>query len=131
MPVGLYAVAQATTRRGDLLVVRLPRDMELLAASRDILSAKTPVLKPVAAASSDVVCRAGSAISINGRFAAMARERDDHGRPLPIWRGCRRLSASQVFLLARHPHSFDSRYYGPVDARIVRGVARPLVVFTD
>ena len=38
---------------------------------------------------------------------------------------------SQVFLLARHPDSFDSRYYGPIDARLARGIARPLVTLAD
>ena len=130
-PIGLYAVTQATPKRGDLLVTRLPRELELLAASRGILSPNTPVLKPVAALAGDHVCRVGPFISINGRFAAMARARDRLGRRLPTWRGCRRLSASQVFLLARHPDSFDSRYYGPIDARLARGIARSLVTLAD
>lgn len=130
-PVGFYAVTPAVPNRGDLLVTRLPRAMESLAVSRGILSANTPVLKPVAAVAGDLVCRAGPAISINARFAAIARGRDGHGRPLPTWRGCRRLSSSQVFVLARDAHSFDSRYYGPLDIQLARGIARPLLTFLN
>jgi len=130
-PIGLYVVTQATPKRGDLLVTRLPRDLELLAVSRAILSPNSPVLKPVAALAGDVVCRSGLVVHINGRFAAVARALDQRGRRLPTWRGCRRLSVSQVFLLARHPDSFDSRYYGPVDKSLARGVAHALVSFAD
>jgi conjugative transfer signal peptidase TraF len=115
-PIGLYVVTQAMPKRGDLVVMRLPPDTEALAVSRAMLSADTPVLKPIAALAGDLVCRSRSTVTINGRFAAKAREFDRHGRSLPVWRGCRRLSASQVFILARHPDSFDSRYYGPLDA---------------
>lgn len=131
MPIGLYAVTQATPKRGDLLVTRLPRDLELLAVSRAILSPNTPVLKPVAGLAGDLVCRTGLVVRINGRIAAVARAIDHRGRRLPTWRGCRRLSTAQVFLLARHPDSFDSRYYGPVDARLALGIAHPLVTFAE
>jgi conjugative transfer signal peptidase TraF len=130
-PIGLYAVTQATPKRGDLLITRLPRDLELLAVSRAILVPNTPILKPVAALAGDLVCRAGLVVHINGRFAAIARALDHRGRRLPTWRGCRHLSVSQVFLLARHSDSFDSRYYGPVDTRRARGIAHPLVTFAD
>lgn len=130
-PIGFYIVTQAMPKRGDLVVTRLPPGMEALAVSRAMLSANTPVLKPIAAFAGDLVCRSGSTVTINGRFAAMARELDRHGRSLPNWRGCRRLSASQIFILAGHPDSFDSRYYGPVDAHYVRGVAHPLLTFAN
>jgi type IV secretory pathway protease TraF len=127
--MGLYMVAQGAIRRDDLLVTSLPREMEVLAASHAILAPGAPVLKPIAALAGDRVCRVGSVVSINRRFAAIARTLDAHGRHLPSWRGCRLLSRSQVFLLASHPNSFDSRYWGPVDARLARGIARPLLTF--
>lgn len=130
-PIGLYVVTQAMPKRGDLVVTRLPPGMEALAVTRAMLSANTPVLKPIAALADDLVCRFGSTVTINGRFAAIAREFDRHGRRLPVWGGCRRLSASQIFILAGHPDSFDSRYYGPVDAHNVRGVAHPLLTFQN
>ena len=130
-PIGLYAVSQTVPEHGDLLVIRLPREMELLAVSRAILAPRAPVLKPIAGIGGDLVCRIGSLVTINGRFAAVARALDRHSRSLPAWRGCRRLSASQVFLLARHPDSFDSRYWGPLNTRLASGVARPVLVYSD
>jgi conjugative transfer signal peptidase TraF len=131
VPVGLYVVARRTPQRGDLLVIHLPPAVEALAVARTILLAHTPVLKPVAAVAGDRVCRWGTLVTINGRLAAIARRRDGHDRDLPVWQGCRRLSASQVFILAPHPDSFDSRYYGPLHLHLARGVARPLLIFPN
>lgn len=129
IPIGLYAIQWASPARGDVLVTRLPREMELVAVSRGILAPRTPVLKPVVAIAGDRVCRVGSAVYVNGRFAALARELDRRGQHMPVWRGCRRLRASQVFLLARHPQSFDSRYYGQLELHLARGIARPTLTF--
>jgi conjugative transfer signal peptidase TraF len=131
VPVGFYAVARGTPRRGDLLVTRLPAAAEALAVTRTILLSHTPVLKPVAAVEGDLVCRWGAVVTVNGRPAAIARRHDRHDRNLPVWQGCRRLSASHVFVLAPHPDSFDSRYYGPLQLRLARGVAHPLLTLPN
>lgn len=130
-PIGLYTITRATPKRGDLVLIRLPPHIEAVAVSRAIQLPNTPVLKPVVAVAGDLVCRSGSVVTINGRPAAIARELDQHGRRLPVWRGCRHLSQSQVFVLARHPDSFDSRYYGPLDANAAHGVAHPLMIVSD
>jgi len=113
VPVGLYLVTRTTPKAGDILAIHLPSAMEAFAVSRAILSPNTPILKPIAALAGDRVCRFGATVTINGRLAAIARRLDRYGRSLPIWQGCQRLSHFQVFLLAAHPHSFDSRYFGP------------------
>ena len=52
---------------------------------------------------------------------------DRWGRPLPSWQQCRRLRSGELFLLSvTNPASFDSRYFGPVRATAVIGVARPV-----
>jgi type IV secretory pathway protease TraF len=69
-------------------------------------------LKPVAAVVGDRVCRFGARVFVLYRFAAFALHSDSAGRPMPIWHGCRTLKAGEIFLLAGHPASFDSRYFG-------------------
>jgi type IV secretory pathway protease TraF len=125
--VGLYVVTCTTPKRGDLLAIGLPPALEAFAVSRAILSPNTPILKPVAAVAGDRVCRFGSAVTINGRSVATARWLDRYSRSLPIWQGCQRLSRFQVFLLAPHPHSFDSRYFGPLHLHLARGVVHALL----
>src|SRR5262245_24740012 len=124
-------VTPAAPNLGDLLVIRLPPSMQLLAVSRGILSPNTPLLKPVAALVGDRVCRFGTAININGHHAATARSLDRYGRRLPTWQGCHPLSRFEVFILAPHPNSFDGRYCGPLQLNLSIGVARALVVLPE
>ena len=131
MPVGLYFVTPVAPNRGDLSVIRLPPQIETQAVGLGILARHNPVLKPVAAAGGDRICRSGRVVTINGHLAAVARRVDRNGRASPTWQGCRRLSASEVFILARHPHSFDSRYFGPVEIHLSQGVAHPLLTFPN
>jgi type IV secretory pathway protease TraF len=52
---------------------------------------------------------------------------DRLGRPLPSWQQCRSLRPGELFLLSSaNPASFDSRYFGPVSASAVIGVAHPV-----
>jgi type IV secretory pathway protease TraF len=49
---------------------------------------------------------------------------------LPVWRGCRRIAAGEVFLMNGNvPDSLDGRYFGPLAVSAVIGRARP--VWTD
>uniref|UniRef100_UPI00300B8EF7 S26 family signal peptidase n=1 Tax=Klebsiella pneumoniae TaxID=573 RepID=UPI00300B8EF7 len=46
---------------------------------------------------------------------------------LPSWPQCRPLAQGELFQLSvTNPASFDSRYFGPVSAAAVLGVAQPL-----
>ena len=45
---------------------------------------------------------------------------------MPWWRGCRRLKRHEYLLLNDAPRSFDSRYFGPVNASAIIGKAVPL-----
>ena len=48
-------------------------------------------------------------------------------RPELSWPECRPLERDELFLLSvTNPVSFDSRYFGPVSASAVVGVARPV-----
>jgi type IV secretory pathway protease TraF len=100
----------------------------MLATSRGYLRPGVLLIKPVAAATGDIACRHGQVVTINRAMAARARVVDAHGRQLPVWYGCRRLRAGQVFVLSGAPGSFDSRYLGVIDASQILGSAKPLWV---
>jgi conjugative transfer signal peptidase TraF len=126
VPVGLYLVTQASPRVGDLVVLRLPPVIAAFAAGRGYLPTSTYLLKPIAAVAGDLVCRFGEEIVVRGVVAATAQTTDDAGNAMPTWRGCRVLQAGEVFVLADHPASFDSRYFGPLDDVSVAGRATSL-----
>lgn len=88
-------------------------------------------MKPIIAGPDDHVCnRAGSVLALNGRVIATIAKADHIGRPLPKWKGCRRLGADDYFTFSNHvPNSFDSRYYGPIKATDILGVYRSLLTF--
>ena len=136
VPMGWYRVDPLNHRPGSLprplsvgsiVLASLPPDAAALAAQRRYLPAGVPLLKRVGAIAPQEVCIAGSSVRIDGVPSAAVLRADRLGRPLPSWRQCRRLRPGELFLLSRtNPASFDSRYFGPVSASAVIGVARPV-----
>ena len=128
-PGGFYYLENRLPARGEIAVVAPPPPIELMVTSLGILPASVPLVKQVAAIGGDEVCRTNepaNTIAINGKVTAEVLETDREGRPLPSWQGCLRLIDGEFFLLQPHPHSFDSRYFGPVLRCDILGVAHPL-----
>lgn len=123
VPAGLYFIAARSPARGELAALRLPEPMRSLADARGYLPASAVLIKPVAALAPDLVCRSGAIITINGHDAGRAPPADTSGRLLPQWNGCHRIDDHQILVLADDRHSFDGRYFGPLDARQVIGTA--------
>ena len=128
---GLYRIVPCPCNTGDLTLVRPTLWAEQLASHRGYLPADTPILKRIAAAASDEICRRDAVLSINGTSAATARSTDQHGRPMPVWRGCRLLSADEIFLPNDHPASFDGRYLGATERARIIGRAVPIWTYVS
>ena len=112
---------------GTIVLARLPADAAALAAQRGYLPAHIPLLKRVGAVAPQHVCIIAGQVRIDGVPVAAALPADRLGRPLPAWPHCRPLFEGEPFLLsAINPASFDSRYFGPVSASAVIGIARPV-----
>ncbi|MCC8537667.1 S26 family signal peptidase [Xanthomonas axonopodis pv. poinsettiicola] len=136
VPVGWYRVQPLHHRAaslprplsvGSIVLTRLPADAAALAAQRGYLPAHVPLLKRVGAVAPQHVCIVARQVRIDGVPAAAVLPTDRMGRPLPSLQLCRRLKPGELFLLsATNPASFDSRYFGPVSASPVIGVAHPV-----
>ena len=112
---------------GSIVLITLPPDAAALAAQRGYLPSHVPLLKRVGAVASQHVCIVNGSVRIDGVPVAAVLRADRWGRPLPSWPQCRQLAQGELFLLsATNPASFDSRYFGPVNASAVLGVARPI-----
>jgi conjugative transfer signal peptidase TraF len=131
VPIGLYRVTSAPIATGAFAVVRLPQQLAAFAQRRGYLVATSYSLKPVAAVAGDRVCRFGARLFVRHRHVANANVRDAHGRPLPAWQGCQTVAVGSVFLLAPHPASFDSRYFGPLSLIDIVGRAEPCWLFSN
>jgi type IV secretory pathway protease TraF len=126
-PEGLYAVWPGSSLQvGETVIAWPPPDARRLAAKRNYLPARVPLVKWAAAVSGGRVCANRGMIFINGRLAALRRARDPSGRPMPWWSGCKRLGHGNLFLLSSDPNGFDGRYFGLTQPVEVIGKARLL-----
>lgn len=114
-------------RAGSIVLARLPAGVAAFAAQRGYLPEGVPVLKRVGAVAPQVVCVLDRLVWIDGVPFAAVLARDGARRPLQPWPYCRALVDGEIFLLSdTNPASFDSRYFGPIDAAAVLGIARPV-----
>jgi conjugative transfer signal peptidase TraF len=112
---------------GSTVLIHLPAGVAALASQRGYLPAHIPLLKRVGAVAPQHVCIVAGHVLIDGMPVARTLTVDRMGRPLLSWPECRQLARGELFLLSEtNPASFDSRYFGPVSASAVVGVARPV-----
>lgn len=128
---GWYRIAPAISSNslhvGSIVLARLPSDVAAFAAQRGYLPAGVPILKRIGALAPQSVCVREQAVRIDGDAVATARLHDGAHRPLSAWTQCRALGEAELFLLSdTNPASFDSRYFGPIHASAVLGIATPL-----
>ncbi|WCU83877.1 S26 family signal peptidase [Pseudomonas aeruginosa] len=136
VPVGWYRVdpqrhgADSLPRPlsvDSVVLTTLPPDVAALAAQRGYLPVHVPLLKRVGAVAPQHVCIVAGQVRIDGVPVAAALPADRLGRLLPSWQHCRPLAEGELFLLSvTNPASFDSRYFGPVSASAVIGIAHPV-----
>ncbi|MBC9250967.1 peptidase [Pseudomonas alcaligenes] len=132
VPLGWYRVDPPglrtdPTQDGRIVLIRLPGVVAAFAEQRGYLPMHIPLLKRVGAVTPQEVCVVDRIVRIDGVPVAAVLRTDQLGRPLRAWSGCRRLRPGELFLLSTtNQASFDSRYFGPVGASAVLGVAYPL-----
>ena len=129
---GIYVRSNAEPAVGAIV------DFEIPAAAQPYIRARSGysgecwyILKPIVAGPGDQVDTLNDWLVVNGkRIAPMPPREDSAGRPLPIWRGCRRLADDEFFVFsARIPNSFDSRCYGPIQRGEIISVRCPLITW--
>jgi len=136
-PFGLYREIVGPPRRDDLVLVCLTSDLERLGRSRGYLWAgscsggSSPILKQVVALPGDEVDVQQRSVTVNGRLldCSELHDVDSLGRPLEhVSLGRMKVSEGEAWVLGVHrERSWDSRYFGPIPASSIVGVARPLL----
>ena len=131
VPIGLYDLERPSPLKvGDLVAVMPDKPLADFMVGRGYIGRGVPLLKHIAALPGQEVCRTGSAVAVDAVPFGDALDRDTHGRPLPVWQGCRRIADGDIFLMNPSvPDSLDGRYFGPLPGRDVIGKATPL--YTD
>lgn len=141
MPRGLYRLSQASPQRGDMVSFCLSGPWAELAAQRCYVgsgscpSGLRPLLKTLAGLPGDRLQRTPEGISIHTPgsadmfWPAPARHTDAHGRALPagaLSPGV--IPDGMALVLADHPGSFDSRFFGLVPSASL-SKANPVFTF--
>jgi conjugative transfer signal peptidase TraF len=139
LPRGVYRTIAGEPRRGSIVVVCLPVEAAELARERGYLGPGScpggvrGVGKTVLAIGGDVVAHREDGIAVNLKPIANSRTlpRDSRRRALPHYPwGDYVLKACELWLFSPYrPNSYDSRYFGPVDASQVVSVLRPVATW--
>jgi conjugative transfer signal peptidase TraF len=130
-PIGLYLIQPADDLDAtDLVAVTAPPLIAEFLSDRGYLPMGMPMMKRILALPGDTVCRHDLDIVAYGSTIGHAHERDEAGRKMPVWQGCRRIGDDELFLMNFDvPDSVDGRYFGPFPRASVIGRALP--VWTD
>jgi len=134
-PVGIYWMQPyrgETLVRGQLIAFCPPinqRDYPFVLKG-SCAGGTEPFLKQVLAVPGDRVRAGAQGVCINGQPLADSKpkERSEAAQqPLPHWRGERRLGAGEFWVYGSGDpkNSFDSRYYGPIQAGQIISVEKP------
>lgn len=138
VPMGLWQVKPGPPARGDIVLI-CPPDTAVMrgAHAAGYLSGGycpgglAPLLKPVAALPGDEVQPSPLGVVVNGRLLPRTApmQADGSGRLLPVVPQIAvTVPAGEVWLLSSYNKaSFDSRYFGPLRAERIIGVARPIL----
>jgi len=136
-PVGLYWMEDTKPVKGSLVLFCPPRNAVFVEArARGYLGAgfceagTNPMIKRIVASKGDWVFIGPDYTAVNGAALANSAQAkaDLSGRPLPDYQARLVMAEGQVLLMSdQNPRSFDARYFGPVDARQIRGALRPLL----
>ena len=90
-----------------------------------------PLMKPAVAGSGDIVDLSARGIAVNAKLLpnTAPKTKDSQGRPMTPWPfGTYRVAPGVVWVASSYnPWSFDSRYFGPIPVRIIRGRLKPLL----
>ena len=127
-PIGLYRLQSIDHLEPcDLVAVAAPDPIAAFIAERGYLPPDIPLLKHVAGLPGQIVCRIGHSITVDGVSVGQAQHTDSHGRPMPFWQGCRRITSDEVFLMNPDAeNSLDGRYFGPIHHSAILSEAIPI-----
>ncbi len=138
LPRGLwYVIDHASPHPGDV-VVFCPPNRTAFQRARErgyIGGGRCPgnyemMLKPVVAVAGDRVVVKPAAVAVNGRLIidSGSQDYDTAGRPLFPLRGTVIIPPHHLWLMSTwSSRSYDSRYFGPVDAHHIIGRAVPIL----
>jgi len=130
LPEGFYRIIKKQNyHRGDLVVFPIPDSVLQVVTDRHWLPKDGLLIKNIVGVSGDSFSISGGKYVVRGELFGEILKADSQGRMMPVFSDDGVISHG--FLVARRgvKTSFDSRYFGPVSADKIIGVAEPIFLF--
>lgn len=132
-PVGFYRRIDGKPERDALVLLKQPQNRRA-SVLRPYLPINLPLIKRVAAITSDIVKIDRSGVRINGVYwpdsAPLSHDRG--GRMLTAYPfGTYRVASSELWVMSNNPRGLDSRYFGPVHVGSVISPLVPVMTWTS
>jgi len=83
----------------------------------------TKFIKVLACLPGDVLNVKGRCFYCNGHFIGCAKQTDRQGNPAPLFKYNGRIPPDRYFVIGTNRDSYDSRYWGFVERKDIKGVA--------
>lgn len=84
------------------------------------------IVKRVAGVAGDLIVSRDLDYFCNGKYLGKAKTHSMTGKPLTSYKKNGLIPENTIFLMGDSPDSFDSRYYGPMELKHVKAIARPI-----
>ena len=110
-------------KTGDHIAFSHPDDQHIY---RGLSRENNLLIKKVGCSPGEVLAAGGGGIYCQGTFLGKNLPRDGEGKPLPQFSYIGLIQRNKYFMIGRHERSFDSRYFGFIDADDFRYKAIPL-----
>lgn len=132
VPKGIYKKIPVTEslQKGDLVLMEIPEDMKVYVYDRGWLPHGAVLLKEVGGLSGDTYSVIEGIFFVNNEPIGRVFEKDRKGLPLPALNGSYVVNEGDFLPVATGiATSFDGRYYGSVSQELIRGIAKPVVIW--
>lgn len=132
-PKGLYWTVDKPVEKGDLVLFRPSVSPIFAEAVERGYASNSFFMKPVVAVTGDKVTVTMDGIYVNGMPLGNSTIHAQDGRNLPLtpcFLDNYELTTDELYLYSDYsPYSFDSRYFGVVNRKIISDVVRPVIIF--
>jgi len=127
-PIGWYFVGPtAEIKHGMQVAAFAPQEMTELAQQRGYVPSHIPLIKTVWAVGGQIICWEDGVLRVPNYSDIAVLGQDNLGREVPRISGCHRLKDNEFLLISDQiKSSWDSRYFGPVNAEGILGQAKYL-----
>ena len=129
LPMGIYKVTLIDAQNAEIKVndlVMIPPSEYEETGIDSALNENRAMIKKAAALAGDVIDSDGQSIYINGSRLEYSNiyEKDKFNQTLPAQQYPYRVPQNSVYITSEHPYGYDSRYFGPIDLKHIKGRAR-------